>query len=416
MLVRYDSRGTGMSQRAGVSFSLEAFMLDVQAVVNHLGLDRFALLGFLHSGLIAIPYAIQHPEQVSHVVLWCSHGPLTEYASSRREALHSLIDRDWELFTETIAHTRLGWSGGADTHEIAAYLRESLTPDQTHVAYAAVHELEVMTLLSRMKSPTLVFHRRELPVVKVSVAMDLASGIPDAQLIVLEGASAAPYLDDMEDIAGSIEEFLGIAGAAPVQAVPFRTVLFTDIADSTEMMQRLGDEKGREVLREHERITREVLKANGGTEVKTMGDGFMASFSSVTKAVECAIALQRAFAERNAALSAHPERAEGAVERAPPQGAASGAPTPPEPLHVRIGLNAGEPIEEEGPDGRSDLFGATVILAARIAAQAEGGEVLASLAVRELCAGKGFLFADRGEHALRGFEDRVRLFEVRWRG
>ena len=107
-----------------------------------------------------------------------------------------------------------------------------------------------------------------------------------------------------------------------------RTVIFTDLVGHTEMMSRLGDERGRDVLREHERITREVLKAHGGTEVKTMGDGFMASFGSVTRAVACAVALQHAFTER-----------EG------------------EPLSVRVGLNAGEPIEEDG-----DLFGATVIL------------------------------------------------------
>ena len=177
---------------------------------------------------------------------------------------------------------------------------------------------------------------------------------------------------------------------APAQAPAgaFRTVLFTDIAGSTEMMQRLGDERGRDVLREHERITREVLKAHGGTEVKTMGDGFMASFGSVTKAVECAVALQRAFEERNEDVGA--------------QHAA--------PLQVRIGLNAGEPIEEEG-----DLFGATVILAARIAAEANGGEILVADTVRGLCSGKGFLFADRGEFAAKGFEEPVRLYEVSWR-
>ena len=119
-----------------------------------------------------------------------------------------------------------------------------------------------------------------------------------------------------------------------------------------------------------------------------MGDGFMASFTSVVKAVDCAIALQRAFAERNQSAS--------------------------ELLQVRVGLNAGEPIEEDSPDGRTDLFGETVILASRIAAAAEGGEVLASLAVRELCAGKGFLFADAGAHAMRGFEDPVRVFAVKW--
>jgi adenylate cyclase len=159
------------------------------------------------------------------------------------------------------------------------------------------------------------------------------------------------------------------------------------------MMRRLGDEAGRDILREHERVTREVLKANGGTEVKTMGDGFMASFGSVVKGVECAIALQQAFDERNADVGA--------------QGLA--------PLRVRCGLNAGEPIEDEGPDGRSDLFGSTVILAARIAAQAEGGEILASNVVRELCSGKPFLFSDRGEHEMKGFDEAVRVYEVNWR-
>ena len=115
-----------------------------------------------------------------------------------------------------------------------------------------------------------------------------------------------------------------------------------DLLGHTAMMSRLGEDRGRAVLREHERITREVLKANGGAEVKTMGDRFMASFGSVTRAVECAIALQRAFADRGG-----------------------------ERLSVRVGLNAGEPIEEEG-----DLFGSTVILASRIAAKAEGGEIL----------------------------------------
>jgi class 3 adenylate cyclase len=162
------------------------------------------------------------------------------------------------------------------------------------------------------------------------------------------------------------------------------TVLFTDIVGHTEMMRRLGDEKGREVLREHEAITRGVLKAHGGTEVKTMGDGFMASFASVTRAVGCAVALQEAFDARNTDASEH--------------------------LSVRVGLNAGEPIEDEG-----DLFGSSVILASRIASKAQGGEILASLAVRELCAGKGFLFADLGDNELRGFEDPVRVFEVKWK-
>jgi class 3 adenylate cyclase len=147
------------------------------------------------------------------------------------------------------------------------------------------------------------------------------------------------------------------------------------------MMRRLGDAKGRDVLREHERITREVLKEYGGAEVKTMGDGFMASFGSVTKAMDCAIALQRAFASHKG-----------------------------EPLQVRVGLNAGEPIEEDG-----DLFGSTVIMASRVAAQAGAGEILIPEPLRHLLSGKSYVYADRGEVMLKGFEDAVRLYEVRWR-
>ena len=119
-----------------------------------------------------------------------------------------------------------------------------------------------------------------------------------------------------------------------------------------------------------------------------MGDGFMASFASPAGAVECAITLQRAFEELHHGPGAEPDK---------------------EPIHIRIGLNAGEPIEEGG-----DLFGATVIMASRIAAHANTGEILASDVVRGLCSGKGFLFADRGENVLRGFEDAVRLFEISW--
>ena len=169
----------------------------------------------------------------------------------------------------------------------------------------------------------------------------------------------------------------------------FRTILFTDVEGSTALTDRLGDARARDLLREHERIVREALKAHGGSEMKTMGDGFMASFSSATQGLECAIVMQRAFAERN-------ESAEEAIR-------------------VRIGLNAGEPIAEDDPGGRGDLFGTAVNMAARIAAKADAGEILASNVVRELVAGKEFLFNDRGDTELRGFEDPVRVYEVNWR-
>jgi class 3 adenylate cyclase len=186
----------------------------------------------------------------------------------------------------------------------------------------------------------------------------------------------------------TLAAFLGdpplVRTASRATAAAVQTILFTDLVDHTQMMRRLGDAEGRRILREHERITREAIQRCGGQALKNTGDGFMAAFDSVTSATECAIAIQRAFDQRN-------------VEHE-------------EPLGVRVGLNAGEPIAEDG-----DLWGTSVILAARVAAQANAGEIVVPEPVRHLLAGKGFEFADRGEFLPKGFEDAVRLFEVRWR-
>jgi class 3 adenylate cyclase len=239
--------------------------------------------------------------------------------------------------------------------------------------------------LSKITAPTLVMHRRDDGVVPSAVGQAIAARIQGARYVPLDG-SMGFHFGDTDAIIRATLEFLesdrvsGHAARDNEVATAFRTVLFTDLVGHTEMMRRLGDDRGREVLREHERITRDVLKEHAGEEVKTMGDGFMASFASVTKAMDCAIALQRAFA-------AHAG----------------------EPLRVRVGLNAGEPIEEDG-----DLFGSTVIMASRIAAQAGPGEILIPEPLRHLLTGKSYVYADRGETMLKGFEDAVRLYEVRW--
>ena len=199
-----------------------------------------------------------------------------------------------------------------------------------------------------------------------------------------------------------------LAQIARRYGVGVTTVLFTDIVGHTEMMSRLGDARGREVLREHERITREVLAQHGGAEVKTMGDGFMASFGSVTAAVECAVALQKN-------LSPNPSpKGEGSSERrdGDDDSGLGGAEAPlvQEAVAIRVGLNAGEPIADE-----DDLFGSSVILAARTKEKATGGEILVTEVVRHLVTGKGFLFADRGHVDMKGFEEPVRVYEVRWR-
>ena len=409
LTVRFDFRGTGISQREAEDVSHEAYVRDLEAVARASGVERFALWGNLTSGPLAISYAAHHPEQVVCLILLGTYARLADIFTAEFVTSYAEMARaNWDLAAQMMADLSTREEFPEQSLQEKELFKQSVSGDMMARLIVDRHASEDVTpLLPKVTMRTLVLHRIEDAGISFANAQRLAAGIPNARLVPLKGKANSPALGDSQSILDAVNAFLdeepetrrqppGRKEAEPQGA--FRTILFTDIVGHTEMMRRLGDEAGREVLRKHERITREVLKAHGGAEVKTMGDGFMASFSSVTKAVECAIALQRAFGARNADVGA---------ALAPPQGAASGAPTPLEPLHIRIGLNAGEPIEEDG-----DLFGEVVILAARIAAQAQGGEILSSLAVRELCAGKGFLFADRGEHVLRGFEDPVRVFEI----
>jgi class 3 adenylate cyclase len=369
-------------------YSLDAYLLDLEAVVDHLDLDRFAFYATIFAGAVAVAYTVHHPERVSHLILSHSFARGSDFTSTPQfEGLRALMEKDWELFTETAAHVMFGWSAGEPARGGAAMMRKGVTPEALRAVLQGVSELDVTGLLPQVRSPTLVLHRRDTPM-PVQFARSLASRIPGARLVLLEGTSIAPYLGDTEAVLTAIDEFLGEGEEAAVVAEPpeagtFRTILFTDVEGSTALTQRLGDAKARDLLRQHERMVREALKAHGGSELKTTGDGFMASFSSATRALECSIAMQRAFA-------AHNESAQ-------------------EPILVRVGMNAGEPIAED-----EDLFGTAVIEAARIAAAAKGGEILVSNVVRELAKGKDFLFTDRGEANLKGFDEPVRLYEVRW--
>ncbi len=392
-LVLYDNRGSGLSDRDVADHSIEGHLLDLEAVAGRLELERFYLMAIGRAAQLAIAYAARTPERVARLVLGSAFARASDLAGAPVQATRTLLDTDWELYTETMAQYYFGWSEAKQAQKWAAYLREATTPDAARALAGAEASWDVADLLSQVRSPTLVLHPRQLLFIPVEVAKGIASRIPDARLVLVEGRALGAERVNFEAVARAIDEFLGEGEEAEEAGAPeagaFRTVLFTDVEGSTALTQRLGDAKARHLLREHERIVREALKAHGGSELKMMGDGFMASFSSAVRALESAIAMQRAFA-------AHNESA-------------------PEPIHVRVGMNAGEPIAEEAEPGREDLFGTAVIMAARIAAKAKGGEILTSDTVRGLVAGKRFLFSDRGETALRGFEDPVRLFELRWR-
>src|SRR3990170_4201324 len=381
-LVLYDARGTGLSDRDAIDFSMEAMVRDLEAVVDRTGLQSVGLLAF-HDGVpMAVTYAATFPDRVSHLILVDGWTKFSDFLSSPVwEAHAALLDKDWTLFTETLARVLAGIDDPHMIGVLGEHMRACIEPEAYRAFSAAMMNYDVAALLPDVKAQTLVLHNNSNQFNPVRVGQKLAAGIPDARFLAIDDPN-------YERLVALVEEFAGAAAnVQPVEAGAFRTILFTDVEGSTALTQRLGDARAREVLREHERIVREALAAHGGSEVKTMGDGFMASFGSATKALECAIAMQRAFEERSASLPAHPEAFEGRAEPQPSAHASTGSARADrsvgaEAIRVRIGLNAGEPVAEEG-----DLFGTAVNLAARIAAQAQGGQVLVSDVVRQLGAG-----------------------------
>jgi len=208
MLVWHDLRGTGWSEREVSDYSLEALVADVEAVVDRLGLDDFGVLASVDAGPVAVAYTARHPKRVSRLVLWCSWARTSDLISPRMEAWFGLMDQDWELTTDTCVHIALGWSVGQAGRDAAEHLRESVAPEAMRAALEAVGAFDVTELLPMLKAPTLVLHRRNIPWLPVDIARSLASRIPEARLMVLEGEATAPYLGDSEAAASAIEVFL----------------------------------------------------------------------------------------------------------------------------------------------------------------------------------------------------------------
>ena len=392
-LVRYDKRGTGLSDRNLDNYSLDAQVGDLEAIVEQLQLHDVVLLGCCQGGPIAINYAALHPENVSALILYGTYHSGKQWREAvpgRVDAFTLLIREDWGRYgASTMLEALVPGAPPEFRQMFAEYQRQTASPEDAASALKTFMEYEVTHLLSQIAVPTLVLHRRDEEV-PFQQGREIASRIRGARFVPLEGNIHPIWLGDTKPIISAIKDFLGEDYEPAVE--PFAdfhadvyTILFTDMEGSTTLTQRLGDAKAQDLLRTHNRIVRDALKAHSGSEIKHTGDGIMASFASASRALECSIAIQRALAQHNES-------------------------NPDIPIRVRIGLNAGEPVAEE-----EDLFGTAVQLAARICAQAGPGEILAPIVVRELAAGKGFLFSDLGDVALRGFEDPVRLYEVGWR-
>ena len=219
-LVRYDNRGEGLSDRNVSARSLDASVIDLETVVDHLGLDRFILFGAWYGGLPAIAYAARHPQRVSHLILWCTYARGEQWLKqSQLQAVRSLIEKDWVVYSEAVAHVMFGWSEGEPARRYAALLRDSITPDLLQKWYAEVSESDLSGTLPSISAPTLVLHRRD-HTLGIDVAHGLAAGIPNAKLVLLGGQSTAPYLGDSEAGLRAISEFLGEPELARQAAQP----------------------------------------------------------------------------------------------------------------------------------------------------------------------------------------------------
>ncbi len=381
-LVRYDARGSGLSDRDVTDFSVEALVRDVEAVTDDAGLERFALLAFQSSGPVAIAYAARHPERVSSLVLWHTAARGADLFSESWESLLNLIKKDWKLGSEALTHAWFGWRLAEIAHQFAAMMREAASPETFLSFWEQVKGWDVSALLPELKVPTLVAHRRRYPYVSVEAARKMAASIPEARLLLFEGSTTLMT----EEVQAAVTKFL-LESEVPTapSALPSGTaiILFADIVDSTALTERLGDAAFRDKARELDGALRDVIRENAGTPVegKLLGDGVLAVFTSARQAIEAALRCGRA-------------------------GDDAGL-----PLH--LGIHAGDVIREEDPDGRGNVYGGAVNIASRISGLSAPGEVLVSETVRSLArTSAGVTFEDRGEQSLKGVGEPVRFWAV----
>jgi class 3 adenylate cyclase len=377
-VVRYDARGTGLSDRHTLGFNMEARLLDIEAVVERLDLRRFAIFGLTHSTPAVVAYAAANPERVSHVILVGGYARGVEYMEVVGDRL--MRDEEWERFTLNVANWMLDYSDGGTAREIASILRESMTPESYRAFVEAMDAVDVTSLLPRVSAPTLVMYRPQSSNTSLREwSRELAAAIPDARYVEVTKGDDTSWTEEQTRI---VEDFLGVNQEATPEAnaLPSGTaiILFADIVDSTVLTERLGDAAFREKARDLDGALRTIIRDNGGTPIegKLLGDGVLATFSSASQAIGAALACGKA-------------------------GEDSGL-----PLH--LGLHAGDVIRED-----NNVFGGAVNVAARISGLSAPGEVLVSDTVRSLArTSAGVSFEDRGERELKGVGELVRVWAV----
>ena len=378
-LILFDKRGTGLSDRDVGIATLEERMDDVRAVMDAAGSERAALFGMSEGGPMSLLFASTYPHRAQALVLYGSFARHIQFSSDEELKKEiERIDRLWGTGRYFLArYLPRGMSEEAACRLFARIERQSASPSAVIAIRRMLVEIDVRHILPAIRVPTLVLHRVGDGASPVEAGRYLAENIPGAKYLELPGDNHNPlYEPEVADrIVGEVEEFLT---GSRHEAEPDRvlaTVMFTDIVDSTTRAAELGDRQWRALLDRHDEAVRQQFARFRGQEVKNLGDGFMATFDGPARAVRCATAIAQSLR---------------------PLG-----------LAVRSGLHTGE-IELQ----RDDIAGIAVHIAARVTAEAEAGETVVSSTVRDLVAGSGLLFQDRGIHALKGLPEAVHLYSV----
>jgi class 3 adenylate cyclase len=378
-LILFDKRGTGLSDRAAGYANLEERMDDVRAVMDAAGSDRAALFGISEGGPMSLLFAATYPQRVQAMVLYGAYArhPLLACEDELTRRVEA-IDRTWgtgeymlNWFTPSMS------SDEAARRSAARYERGSASPAAVIAQTKMSSAIDTRHILPAIRVPTMIIHRVGDHAVPVEAGRYLAANIPGAKYLELPGDNHTPWYepDIVDRIVGETEEFLtGSRSEAEMDRV-LATVMFIDIVESTKRAAELGDRAWRAVLDQHDETVRRQLAHFRGREVKSLGDGFLATFDGPARAVRCASAIA-ATVRRLGIL-------------------------------VRCGLHTGE-IELKP----NDIGGIAVHMAARVAGIAEPGETVVSSTVRDLVAGSGLRFNDRGLHELRGFPEKLHLYSV----
>jgi class 3 adenylate cyclase len=383
-VITFDKRGMGLSDRVQGVPTIEDRMDDVSAVLDAVGSERAALVGWFDASAMLAVYAATHPERVSALVVGAATARWAADEQQPWGADPAVVTALAKLASEG------GWGDGdtvgllapsmaSDPHFTAwwaRYERVAATPNTAAAMIRMNAEIDVRAVLPTIRVPALVLHRTNMPVVDVRAARWFAEQIPDARFVELPGNDIFPYVGDSDAVLDQIEQFLTGSRHGTDRDRVLATVLFTDIVESTDRLAQVGDRRWRSLLDAHNAEVRRLLARYRGQEVDTAGDGFFAVFDGPARAVRCAV---------------------GIVEGVQRVG-----------LEVRAGLHAGE--VERRADG--SVAGMAVHIGARIAAMAAPSEVWVSSTVKDLVVGSGLQFADRGTHHLKGVPGEWHIYTV----